>query len=165
MSALINLNEGNTNAYVIHGTLASLVSLPFAILFPFFGIPLLILALCIFATTNGLEIDTEARRYRKYGSFFAYKFGTWLPIGNPERAELVLCTEQSVATVESSMGGRPQTRARTFDIVLHMNSKKEITVYEFLNYAQGKEALAVFESLEIPVHNRIQEKIAERKAR
>lgn len=165
LNTRINLHEGNTNAYAIHASLASLICAPFAIIFPGFGTPFLILALSIFATTKGFEIDLEARRYRKYGNYYSLTFGGWQAIDNPEHAELVLSTERSSGRSGISIAPRLAIETRTYDIVLHSNIGKETIAYEFLSYKQAEEALAVFESLGIPVHNRIQEKIAEREAR
>jgi len=165
VNRVVDLNEGNTNAYVVHASLACFLCIPLVISFPVFGTPFLILALSVFATTNGFEIDLEARKYRKYGRYYSFKFGSWQPFSDPERAELVLSTERSTFQGGNASTPTVTVKTRTFDIVLHLNSEKENTVYEFLNYQQAKEALAAFESLGIPVRNRIQEKIAERRSR
>lgn len=165
MSSLVDLNEGNTNAYVVHASLACIVCIPLVIYFPVLGTPFLVLALSFYATTNGFEIDLEAGKYRKYGCYYFYKFGVWQAIGDPERVELVLSTERAFLQGGDFSTPALPIQTRTFDLVLHADSEKKNTLYEFLNYSQAKEALAALESLGIPVRNRIQEKIAERKSR
>jgi len=156
---IVDISEGNTNNFLVHGVFGILIS--FAILSIHFllAIPTLIISIALFSTTNGLQIDTEQKTYKKYASFLNYKFGDWKPLGKIDFIKLVLSIERAKTNQAYIMGERGTSKSMTYDIVLIDEKRNSILLYEFLKYRHG---LKAFEALEKTFGIKGQDKIAEK---
>jgi len=179
---MININEGRTNNYLVHGIGVLLLCLIFfgmSFLSNLFFIPLVLLfvfAILLFTATNGIEIDVDQSQFRKYGKIARWKFGAWHAFTKPVSVELNIYAENafkegmwtfgnSISTMPGSMQSL-NSKARTYDIVFIDKDNKSQLIYSFLDYKKGKDALKrITEKLEITSVNRIAEKMNSRRRR
>jgi hypothetical protein len=170
---MIDINEGKTNNYLIHGIvvivtsfiLAGLTSVTSQLLY----IPaavLFIFAILLFAATNGLQLDIANEKYRRYGKIGNQIFGQWHPITEPVSAVLMLHAENAFRGTAPMMGrvSTLDTKTLTYDIQITDGFKKKHLIYSFLEYKKATQALKeIHEALNIPVQNKVAEKLAENK--
>ncbi len=78
---MVDINEGNTNHLLVHGVFGIILSIGLSFIHFLIGLPVFILSLALFTTTNGILIDINGKRYQKYAIFLNYKFGQWKPFG------------------------------------------------------------------------------------
>ena len=171
---MIDINEGNTNNYLIQGIVvivlsfivAGLTSITSELLF----IPtilLFIFAILLFTATNGLQIDPANQKYRRYGKFGTQLFGKWHPITEPVSAVLMIHAENEYRGSVAPMIGKVttlDTKTVTYDIQITDSFDKKHVVYSFLAYKKAKQALKeIHETCNIPVRNIVAEKLAENK--
>lgn len=165
MKKIIDIHEGFTNNYLIHGVIGLGIALILLSISLVFGIFAFLLCLIIFMGTNGLEIDLMNKQYRAYGSFLGYKTGTWLSLKEPVFAQLSISSENRYVGGVSGMAGsmvpnRGKLKSLTYDISLESKNGKWTTIYSFLDYKMAKIALKKIEiGLEIPIHDKVKEKL------
>lgn len=168
---MIDINEGRTNNYLIHGLG---VMVPTIVCFALAGvygilfiIPAFILfafALMLFSATNGLELDAKKDRYRRYGKMINFKFGEWKPLSEPKSAVLQMHAANAYKGMAPMVGrvATLDTKTLTYDIEITDAFGQQHIVYDFLDYKKAKVALkSIHENYEIPVQNKIAEKLAE----
>ena len=170
---MIEISEGRTNNYLVQGVILMVVVI---ILFvasnlvnSFIFIPtalLFIVALFLFAATNGLEIDPAKQKYRKYGKIGPIKFGSWNSFTEPTSATLMLHSSNAQKGNLPLMGKVTtlDSKALTYDIFVHDSIQKSILIYDFIEYKTAKKALAeIAQAFDIPVIDKVSEKLIENK--
>jgi hypothetical protein len=170
---MLELNEGNTNNFLIHGLGVSVAAILGFVLFWPLGVLLTIAAIGVFAGTNGLEVDTAGRRYRKFGRIWFVKFGTWERINDPVKVKLVLSSEnmttEQIATMTMMPGAyvpNISSKVLTYDILLVDSSGKSTPVYDFLQYGNAKKALqGIADGFGIERVDKVAEKLEENRAK
>lgn len=172
---MIDINEGRTNNYLVYGVfvmLGALISFGLAMAFLSFlfvvSALLFIVAVLLFMATNGLEIMIEKNNYRRYGQIAGKKFGTWISIGVPQNAVLLIHAENAHKGNAPMMGqvATLDTKTLTYDIQITDDAGKQHIVYDFLDYKKAREALkAIQDAYNIPVSNKVAEKLAENQRR
>jgi len=164
---MTDINEGLTNNYLVHGVATLVLTAPSAYFHILFYVPFLVLAIALFMSSNGLMIDEENRRYRKYSNVLGYKMGQWHPIKkNVIKATLVLSIERAKTNQAYLMGKKGITRSKTYDITLSTDMDKPILMYEFLKYSNAIKALAALElNLKLQTQDKVKEKLMQNRMR
>lgn len=166
---MIDINEGKTNNYLVHGIFAMLGVFIFIALYAtissIFLIPafiILVLAILLFGASNGLEVDIHAKSYRKYGKVGPYKFGQWHTLIDPISARITM-QSSSVSKGASPMMGKIATldsKSVTYDLLVLDSSGNNQILYDFLEYNKAKAALkSVQKDFKIPVVDEVLEKL------
>ena len=171
---MIDVNEGRKNIYLLQGIFVFIVGavllsvgLSSMIIVSVFGVLVLVLAVLMFAATNGLQIDTELNRYRQYANIGGYYNGGWTNFGLVESAQLVLTSENmyragmATQSIGSSMSS---SIIKTYDVQFILKNSKVITIFEFDEYKHAKQVLKkIKEEMEVPVSNIVAEKMVANK--
>ncbi len=172
---MIEISEGNTNNYLVHGfftTLASVILLVFsAQITVFLVIPaaiVLAIGISLFTASNGLQIDPSKSVYRKFGKIGYVQFGDWKPLIEPVKVYLKMHAENEHRGMAPLLGKAAalSTKTITYDIEIRDALGEQQIIYDFLDYNQAKQALkAIGETFEIPVSNKVAEKLAENRSK
>lgn len=175
---MIDVNEGRTNSYLIHGLIVLA-----GVCFLFFlgngnpicfipGVILFVFAIMVFGGTTGLQIDPKGMKHRKYGKIGGVVFGRWKSLSKIEGALLVkdhedLRTDDRAWVASSSRSGNSMsTVILTYNIHFIMSESGSIDIYGFNEYRHAKKTLKlIHEQMKIPVVNRVAEKMAANKRR
>ncbi|MCH2234184.1 MAG: hypothetical protein MK078_08015 [Crocinitomicaceae bacterium] len=169
MSGIIDINEGRTNNYLIHGVGLVILSLfllamglagNLIFLLPALGA--FIFAVLLFGATNGVEFDIDNSRYRVYGKIGTRKTGIWKKLVNPQMAVLAIYTDNSSTEFAPAMGVAMPTQRKvtTYDLQVIDDLGEKHSIHDFLKYSVARKALkAVEEGYSIPVKDKIAEKL------
>ena len=144
---ITDINEGNTNNYLIPGSFTIIIALGllFGGLF-LIGLPVLALGIIIVMATNGIEINPKTKMYRKYGNFAGYKYGSWESLQDVKQAELTMSIETGVT--RAGRGAiQERTKLRTYSIILITFSHDKFMLHDFLKYNHAKTALKAIEQI------------------
>ncbi|MDG1148636.1 MAG: hypothetical protein P8N52_10060 [Crocinitomicaceae bacterium] len=170
---MIDINEGKTNNYLVYGVFVLLgaftligFSMFFSNYFAIPGIALFLIALLLFTASNGLELDSVAGKYRKYGKVGPVKFGQWHALIDPISAQLVIHSSNAQKGMFPMMGkvAPLDSKVITYDIVITDSANQAHLVYDFLEYNRAKNALQkIDETYGIPVVNKVAEKLKNRR--
>lgn len=157
---MTDINEGYTNNYLVHGVFIIMLSAPLIYFHFLFWVPFLLLAIALFASSNGLLIDFENQRYKRYGSIIGYKTGKWIPMPNIIHAAIIFSVERAKTNQTMIMGERGQSKSMTYDIQLTSEFEETTLMYEFLKYTKALKTLTILEKeLHIKVTDKVSEKL------
>lgn len=172
---MIDINEGNTNNYLVHGFFtmlgaAILFTLSLTVLSALLYVALAaaVFGVLLFSATNGLQIDTANNKYRAYGKIGTVKFGPWGSFETPVRAVLILHAENQQLNSAPLIGKAASVNSKvvTYDIKLFDTLDTTYVLYDFLDYKNAKKALkGLQEAYDITVVNKVAEKLAENRQR
>ncbi len=159
---MIDINEGNTNNFLVHGVFGVIISIGLFFVHFLIGLPVLLISMALFTTTNGILIDIEKKSCKRYAGILNYKLGDWKPLGKIEAVKLVLSIERSKTNQRYILGDRGVSRSMTYDIVLTNDLKEKMLLYEFLKYRDALKALkAIEKAFNIVGQDKIAEKLKE----
>ena len=171
---MIDINEGRTNNYLVHGigvialsliclglsfVISDLLLIGFFILFS--------IAIVLFSATNGLEIDVVNMRYRSYGKMITYKMGAWRTMINATSVTLKMSASNGQKEANIGPGYLPpmNTKLINYSVVLTDTLDFDQVLFDFLDYKKAKQAmLEITNSLNIPMTNLVAEKLAENRS-
>lgn len=166
MSDRIDINEGKTGANGVPAAFAGLIgvvliTIDFRISLVFFGICAL-----MSLVTEGVELDTTNKRFRKYYALFKLKTGSWKRIPPAKEADLKLNIRSFFVKrwLPSGPGDSDSVRERiiTFNIILETETGQEV-FYEFYKYNHARKALeAIGMMMQIPIQDHVEEQMEER---
>jgi hypothetical protein len=157
---MIDINEGHTNNYLVHGVFTLILSAPLMYFHVLFWLPFILIAIALFTSSNGLLIDVDNMRYKAYGNLLGYKTGKWITISRPIHAALILSIERAKTNQAYIMGERGFSKSMTYDIQLTNEFGETILMYEFLKYRIAIKALAAIEKgFKIKVTDKVAEKL------
>lgn len=153
-----------TNAYLVPGVgVLVLGGIGFAFSW-MIALPIIACAIGLFASTTGVQINTDTKEYRNYASIFGYKIGTWKSASSIIKVTLVLSTERS--TIKGIMPGavpigRSSTiQVRTYDVLLD-DGITSFELNDFLTYKNARTAFdTLTQSLNIDGRDFVSEKLA-----
>lgn len=158
----IVISEGRSNAYLVHGVgvLALMSALAFWSVFAFLLFPL---AMILFFSDSGVEIDPRALQVRKYIGFATYRKGIWIPLKHFTKVEL----EETLVLFQHRSFFRYQpSTSRTFDVEVHTANGDKFQINDFFDYEQAVMCGEVIARLsKINFQNRYAEKTAEMMSR
>tara|TARA_R110002072_G_scaffold302577_2_gene486407 strand:+ start:16080 stop:16601 length:522 start_codon:yes stop_codon:yes gene_type:complete len=169
---MIEINEGKTNNYLIHGLVTVVTSIFIFYLSSVFSESLVIvafivfvIAISLFIATNGLEIDIDKRMFRKFGKISVVRFGKWNKLLDIDRIELRMQSSNAQKNVMTGVVPALNSKSITYDIVVYDTFDDEQIIYDFLDYPKAKEAFKlILEKIDAPARNRVAEKMANNKA-
>lgn len=161
---MTDINEGNTNNYLVHGVFIILFGFGLSFIHILIGAPLILVALILFTSTTGILIDIKNRQYKSYSSIFAYKHGDWIKINDIKEIQLALSIERAKTNQAYIMGKRGTSRSMTFDLtIVKSNGKKEL-MYEFLKYSKALKGYnAILNGLDITGIDNVADKMNKNK--
>ena len=173
---VITISEGLSNAYLVHGCVPLLLSLPFigtglggvfgtdpnlggtGLVMLAIGGALFYLALALFLSSTGTQINKKTKEWRSYTSFLGYTMGKWCLL--PDLAqELQLKRERSISTrIQPRTMGNRTTDFVGYEIFCIHSGNQELLLYEFTDY---KAAYTFLELLgaecQLPVWDQVEE--------
>jgi len=170
------IREGITNQYVMPATILAFLA---AIGFVYIGllsILIAMVALALFLSVSGIEIDTRLLRYRKYKVIAGIKFGKWSPFTTNDSFQLWLSSE-SGRYMYTTYGTTPafvaptnfyngnKSKSITYDLILVLATGEKHIVNDFFKYSTAKKALSVLESAGCATRDKIIEKLNENNKR
>lgn len=170
---MIDISEGNTNNYLVHGVFGIIFSI-ISIVLSFTLSPYLFLlavvvftfSIFLFTAKNGLQIDANNEKYRKYGKIGPLRFGTWKSYDKPVLVKLTI-HNSSIHRENLPMPGKVavvNSKALTFDLLFIDTKERSIRVYDFLKYKTAKQALAAIQKeMDVDILDLIAEKLKENK--
>ncbi|MBD3636225.1 MAG: hypothetical protein HUJ25_02695 [Crocinitomicaceae bacterium] len=124
------VSEGYTYEYLIHGVMTAIGG----IICSFLIHPIFLLAIPIgimmSASKTGIEIDSSAKRVRKYVSWIIFKTGNWHDLSKIVKIELKY-NSQHTKHVRPIYLAKSDTTAKTFDLTLIDDVGTESILNEF----------------------------------
>lgn len=141
------ISEGISFNYLIKGTFLAIASGIISVFFlpAVIGVPV---GIALILASSGVEIDTEAKKYRKYAAFFGFKVGDWKQLNEIVKVELYQSTQQHLKrTLIMSMvsKGGEKIYHKTYDVIISNNKDEKILVNDFDVYYH---AIKCFRALE-----------------
>ena len=153
------ISEGKTNSLILPAVIGLFAGAVVCVFIPIAGVILLAFAISLFAATTGLEIDATDKRYRKYTSYFGFKWGIWHSVDSVIAVDLKLSAENG--TYYHRLGERSH-KSITYDLITEEKSGKQQTIYEFMEYKPAKQALKAFgEAFQVEITDHIAAKMQE----
>lgn len=143
---MMDINEGNTNNYLIHGVFLILFGFVFSFINIIIGAPFILIALILFTSTTGIIIDTKNLKFKPYSTILSHKHGNWVYISEIEKLHLELSIERAKTNQAYLMGERGTSRSMTFDLTAVDKHGKKTLIYEFLKYSKALKAYNAIES-------------------
>ena len=172
---MIDVNIGLTSSFTIPGVLlfipgiaSACAGISLGLIPVIVGVVFMIVAIFLFTSKGGVELDGENGKYRTYHVIAGKKFGTWLTMKSPESAELVLHSDVADFSGMGVAVGRPgaSIKALTYDLLLRYDNGKVEELYDFPSYKPAEQVLnGLHTEFGIPIRNRVAEKIAENRNR
>jgi hypothetical protein len=171
---MTRISEGFVNKYLIPGVfliITGLIGIAVGsnkqIEVVICGIVLMLIAIALFASTSGLDIDTETKRYRRYGKCGPLVLGDWKPM--PNAVELRVQIHAENATI-GGWGLMPipsqTTKSLTYDLVSIDTLNEKVEIYNFSKYRNAKKSGQILaECLEVELKDMIAEKLGRRRSR
>ena len=157
---MIDINEGFTNNYLVHGVFTIIAGAPLIYFHILWWLPFIIVAVALFTSSNGLLIDVKNQQFKPYGNILGYKVGKWKSMKNPFHATLILSIERAKTNQTMIMGERGMSRSKTYDIQLTNEFGDVTLMYEFLKYSVAINALAAIEKeFKINTTDKVAEKL------
>lgn len=141
------ISEGISFNYLIKGTFLAIASGIISLFFlpALIGVPV---GIALILASSGVEIDTEAKKYRKYAAFFGFKVGDWKQLNDIVKVELHESTQQYLKrTLIMSMvaKGGEKIFHKTYNVIIANNQDEKIMVNDFDEYYH---AIKCFRALE-----------------
>lgn len=166
LSERIDINEGKTGANGLPAAFAGLIGVVLLTVNIWLSVVFFVICAIMSLVTEGLELDSSTKRYRKYYAIFTLKSGTWKKIPDAREVELKLNIRSFSVTRWLPAGprdkGSVRERIMTFNVLLD-TPNGQIIFYEFYRYKDARRALeAISLTLNIPICDHVQEKINER---
>lgn len=171
------ISEGNTNNYLIPGVLIVIAGIIFLLVglntahiwLTILAALLFLIALSLFIGTNGIEIDVERKKYRKYGKFGPFVIGKWIELTQLNAVRIQVHSESHANEMFTAMPGRVasvNTKVLTYDLIVTNSRGESHIMYSFLKYKAAKTALQIVaEGFNVPSRDLIVERIAENRAK
>jgi hypothetical protein len=171
---MTRFSEGFANNYLIPGVFLVIAGIIFIMvgrndgfISLTIGISLLFLAIVLFASTSGLELDLESLRYRKYGKFGPLVIGDWKRLPKVTLVRIQIHSE----TASRPAGGvfpilSASTKSLTYDVIVFDRMQESTEIYNFLKYRDAKKVGRLLaESLEVNLNDIVAEKLAKNRSR
>ena len=150
---LINIDEGLTYDYVLHGAIVLVTGILLSIKLPIVGIPLGILGIVIIAIKSGLQADIDTRRIRKYFNFLGYKRGLWKSVNNISHAKLLLSKSTSEML---SRTGTKTIRVRSYDLIFYDKNFQQEEYHCFTSYSKARQFTQILmKEFDVQTHDAI----------
>ena len=158
-----------TNSYLVPALVVLLTGLASFVISWILAIPILTIAVGLFASTTGVQINTDSKQYRTYVGFFGYKMGSWSSLSKITEVTLILSTERTTikGIIPGAMpiGRRATLQVRTYDVLL----RDEISQFELNDYLTYKNARktydALIQTLNVEGRDYVAEKLAANRAK
>lgn len=136
MSTLVDIPEGNTNEYLVHGVFAIILGGILLLVSWVFTLLLVVLAVVLFRVRSGIEIDLAGRRVRVYRIIGTGKYGSWIDARPYQGIELRYTNESQVM---SSRATSTNVRVRTYDLTF-IGVGGEYLFHDFTDHAKARKA-------------------------
>lgn len=163
------VSEGMTNSYLVPALVVLVLGLASFVVSWILALPILTISIGLFASTTGVQINTDTKQYRTYVGFFGYNMGSWSSLSRVNDVALILSTERTTikGIVPGAMPiGRSSTlQVRTYDVLL----RDEISQFElndFMTYKNARKTYDILiETLNISSRDYVAEKLAAKRSR
>lgn len=166
MKTITTINEGNTNNLVIpavFGIVAGAATCFFSVIAGFLIIGI---SVTLFATNTGIQIDLQAKRYKKYTEYFGLKLGKWNCLPEYKSVELRLSVESHTYVSAGYDNSNITHKSISYDLIIENTTGLKYIFHEFLKYKPARETLTVLaENKNIEARDCIAERIRENKAK
>lgn len=140
MNSPVDMDEGYTNDFLIHG-LFTLIASGIAFLWHWsFTIVLVALSIALFRIRSGIEVDIDGKRARVYKAIAKLKWGSWVDASRFDRIELKYTNESQVM---SNRGVETNVRVRTYDLHFEGPKGASCLFHEFSDYAKARRCVDV----------------------
>lgn len=142
MSEIIDIDEGLTYDYVVHGLVVFLLGVGLCFFHWIPGVIILFTGILLIAAKSGLQIDVQSKKARKYINLIGIKNGAWRSLENFKSGRLEFSKEE--AEFLSRTGARTH-RVRSFDLILKDDLAEEVAFHQFTSYNPARKFIAVLQ--------------------
>ena len=135
MSSIIDIPEGRTNDYLMHGLFALIAAGTFLLVHWLFTVGLTVLAVAFFLVRSGIEIHPGGRRVRVYKALGKLRFGTWVQVGRDTSLAIRYTNESQVM---NSRATSTNVRVRTYDLHFIGYDGASWQFHDFNDYSKAR---------------------------
>lgn len=156
MSKLIDIPEGRTNDYLIHGVFVVIAAGILVLAHWSLAILMAGLAVALFLASSGVEIDVKGRRARVYKALGSLRSGQWVGMEQYTGITIHHTRESQVMTSRAS---QTTVRVRTYDVHLTTAAGEAVLFHDFTDYAKARKcAVTMAEGWKLELMDEVQER-------
>ncbi|QQR85009.1 MAG: hypothetical protein IPJ76_10285 [Flavobacteriales bacterium] len=156
MSKIIDIPEGRTNDYLIHGVFVVIAAGILMLAHWSVAILTAALAVALFLASSGVEIDVKGRRARIYKALGRLRSGQWV---STERYTGIAIHHTRESQVMTSRASQTTVRVRTYDVRLTTAGGEAVLFHDFTDYAKARKcAVAMAEGWKLELTDEVQER-------
>lgn len=135
MLTTIDIPEGRTNDFLIHGVFALIVGGILFLVHWSLAVLLFVLAISFFSLRSGIEIAVPRKEARVYKQLGSWRFGAWVPLEHYAHMVLRYTNESQVMSIK---GVENTVRVRTYDLHFTRPDGATRLFHEFSDYASAR---------------------------
>lgn len=158
-----------TNSYLVPALGVLVLGLASFVLSWILALPILMISIGLFASSTGVQINTDTKQYRTYMAVFGYKMGSWSSLSNITEVTLILSTERTtikgIIPGAVPIGRSATLQVRTYDLLINDGINAE-ELNDFITYKNARKTYDILnQSLNISGRDYLSEKLASNRAR
>lgn len=156
MPTLIDIPEGRTNDYLIHGVFVVIGGGILLLVHWSLTLIALALAVALFRISSGVEIDAEGKRARVYKALGGLRMGMWR---RPASCTGITIRYTNESQVMSSRASSTNVRTRTYDVHFMAANGTSYLFHDFTDYAKARKcAVTMAKSWSLPVTDEVEDR-------
>lgn len=156
MAGFIDIPEGRTNDYLVHGVCALAAGGLLFLAHWALSVVMLAVAIALFRVSSGIEIDMDGRRVRVYKALGAFRLGAWM---RTTTTRTIVIRYTNEAQVMNSRGTSTNVTVRTYDLHLVAQDGSSWLFHDFTDYAKARKcAVAMAEGWSLQLTDEVQER-------
>ncbi len=156
MANYIDIPEGRTNDYLVHGFFVAVAGLILFLVHWVLTVFMLAVAIALFRVSSGIEIDVEGRRVRVYKAIGSLRLGAWMRTITTRTVAIRYTNESQVM---NSRATSTNVTVRTYDLHLIAQDGSSCLLHEFTDYAKARKcAVAMAQGWSLQLTDEVQER-------
>lgn len=156
MNRIIDIPEGRTNDYLIHGLFVVIAAGILFLVHWSLTILLLAVAVGLFQVASGIEVDLAGERARVYKALGKLRLGSWVVVGAYTNIDI---RYTNVSQVMSYRGVETNVRVRTYELYFRTSKDNERFFHEFTDYEKARKCSVVMaDAWSLQITDEVQER-------